>query len=203
MIRLEVHPDNPQVRYIGNAVDALEKGGLICYPTDTIYGIGCDIFNKKAIAKIYQLKGKNYKSPLSFIVPNLKDIAKFAHVSTPAYKLMKRYLPGPYTFVLEATKLVPKIMLSKRRTVGIRIPDDNVCLMLLKEFANPIVSTSTSLNGIEVTNDPEDIAKRWGHAVEIFLDSGPSSLEPSTVIDLTGTEPVVLRKGKGFDDLIF
>lgn len=202
MTRVSVHPDNPQIRYIKFTVDVLKEGGLICYPTDTIYGIGCDIFNKKSVEKIYLLKG-NHKTLLSFVVPNLKDIAKYAYVSTPAYKLMRRLLPGPFTVVLEATKMVPKIMLSKRRTVGIRIPDDKTCLMLLEEFNNPIVSTSTSIRGGDILNHPDDIERQWGHAIDFFLDQGPCGYEPSTVVDLTGTEPTVLRQGKGDTSLYF
>lgn len=203
MIRVSVHPENPQTRFINQTVEVLKDGGLICYPTDTIYGIGCDIFNKKAIEKILLLKGKSPQHLLSFVVPNLKDIARYAQVSTPAYKLMRRLLPGPFTLVLEATKLVPKIMLSKRRTVGIRIPDDKTCLMLMTEFNSPIVSTSTSIRGGNILNHPDEIERYWGHAIDYFLDRGPSSLEPSTVVDLTGLEPIVLRAGKGDVNLIY
>jgi len=112
MERLSIHPENPQHRYIERASEILDKGGLICYPTDTVYGIGCNLFNKNAIEKIYQLKGKSYSAPLSFICPDLKNIAKYAHVANPSYKLMRRLLPGPYTFILPASSLVPKIMLS-------------------------------------------------------------------------------------------
>ncbi|RKY82515.1 threonylcarbamoyl-AMP synthase [candidate division KSB1 bacterium] len=196
--RLIINPDNPQGRFIRRAVEALQTGGVIIYPTDTVYGIGCDIFNKKAIQRVYQIKGKNFRQPLSFICPDLKNISKYAYVSNQAYKIMKHLLPGPYTFVLEATPLVPKkIMLSKRRTVGIRIPDNKICHMLVTEFGNPIVSTSANFSGQEVLNDPDEIEHQFGSLVDVILDSGVLGLEPSSVIDLTGEIPVVLRYGKG------
>ena len=197
MVRLPVHPENPQGRYIIRAVEVLDKGGIICYPTDTIYGIGCNIFNKNAIQKIYQLKGKKITDPLSFICPDLKNIAKFAHVSTPAYKLMRRLLPGPYTFVLPASSLVPKIMLKKRRTVGIRVPANRICQMLLEEFGNPVISTSANDPTQRVLNDPDEIVDILAHVLDLFLDCGPLGLEPSTVLDLTDDTPKVLREGKG------
>ena len=202
MLRLSVHPKNPQVPCIIRAAETLRKGGLICYPTDTIYGIGCNLFDKNAIKKIYQLKGKSYTAPLSFICPDLKNIAKYAHVSTPAYKLMRRLLPGPYTFVLPATSLVPKIMLRKRRTVGIRVPDNRVCQMLLEEFGSPVISTSANDNSQSVLNDPDEIADILGHVLDIFLDCGPIGLEPSTVVDLTDDIPKILREGKGSIELL-
>ena len=197
MQRLSVHPDNPQERHISLAVNILQNGGIICYPTDTVYGVGCNIFNKKAIEKIYQWKGKSYTAPLSFICPNLKDISKYAHVSTPNYKIMKRLLPGPFTFILPASSLVPKIMLKKRKTVGIRVPLNRVCQMLLEEFKNPIVSTSATDSEQNILNDPDEIAEELNHVLDLFLDCGPLGLEPSTVIDLTAEMPLVLREGKG------
>ena len=195
---LKINPDNPQGRFIRRAAEVLEKGGVIIYPTDTVYGIGCDIFNKKAIDRIYRLKGKSRKQPLSFIVPNLKDISKYAYVSDHAYRIMRRILPGPYTVVLPATRTVPKkIAPVNKRTVGIRIPDNKICQLLLEEFPNPIISTSANLSGANILNDPERIAEELGNLVDLILDAGHLGLEPSTVIDLTGDEPVVLRRGKG------
>ena len=201
MVRLYVHTENPQQRNIFRASQVLERGGLICYPTDTIYGIGCNIFNKNAIEKIYKLKGKSYSAPLSFICPDLKNIAKYAHVSNPSYKLMRRLMPGPYTFVLPASSLVPKIMLRKRRTVGIRVPDNKVCKMLLEEFGNPIISTSANDSSLRILNDPDEIADILGHVLDLILDCGPLGLEPSTVVDLTNETPKILRKGKGSTEL--
>ena len=128
----DINPENPQPRLIAKVVDELKKGGVIAYPTDTVYGIGCDIFEKKAIDRVRQIKGKAHKAPLSFICPDLKDISNYAHVSNRAYRVMRHLLPGPYTFILKATRLVPKLMVSKRKTVGIRVPDNNICLEILK-----------------------------------------------------------------------
>ncbi len=204
MIRLYTHPDNPQPRYIASAIKVLQNGGLIIYPTDTVYGLGCDLFNKKAIEKIYQIKGIRKKARLSFICPDLKDIAKYARVSTPAYKIMRHLTPGPYTFILEAKREVPKILLEKRKTVGIRVPDNVVCHTLLQEFGHPIISTSATLPGQAYMNDPEVIADFFDHNVDLFLDSDMGGSEPSTIIDLITDEPQILRQGKGFSkELIF
>lgn len=203
MIRLYTHTDNPEPRHINQAVDILRDGGLIIYPTDTVYGLGCDLYNKRAIERIYAIKGINKKALLSFICPDLKNIAKYAHVSTPAYKVMRHLLPGPYTFILEATREVPKILLEKRKSVGIRVPDDNVCQMLLHEFGHPIISTSASLPGQQYINDPEEIADRFDHNVDLFIDTDFGGAEPSTVIDFTGDEPQILREGKGFRNDLF
>lgn len=194
---LSIQPDNPQERLIRQAVEILSKGGIMTYPTDTVYGIGCDIFHKQSIQRILQLKGKSKFSPLSFICPDLKDIAKYAHVSNAAYKVMRQLLPGPYTFVLQGTRLVPKLMLTKRNTVGIRIPDNNICHALLKELGNPIVSTSASLRDDVIFNDPEEIDRHMGHALDLIIDGGIMGLSPSSVIDLSEEPFRVLRKGKG------
>ncbi len=203
MIRLQTHPENPQPRYISQAVEVLHDGGLIIYPTDTVYGIGCDLYNKRAVERIYAIKGINKKALLSFICPDLKNIAKFAHVSTPAYKVMRHLLPGPYTFILEATRQVPKILLEKRQSVGIRVPDNEVCRLLLQEFGHPISSTSVSLPDRPYFNDPDEIAEVFEHNVDLFLDCDFGGTEPSTVIDFTGESPHILRKGKGYHDDLF
>lgn len=198
MIRLPTNPQNPQSRNIQQAIDVLRDGGLLIYPTDTVYGLGCDLFNKKAVERIYHIKGFKKKSRLSFICPDLKNIAKYAHVSTPSYKIMRRLLPGPYTFILEATRQVPKILLEKRKTVGIRVPDNIVCHTLLEEFGHPIISTSATRPGDSYINDPEDIAELFQHQVDLFIDCDVGGLEPSTVINMTGDTPEILREGKGF-----
>ncbi|MBN1465944.1 threonylcarbamoyl-AMP synthase [candidate division KSB1 bacterium] len=204
MDRLYTYADNPQPRHIRQAIDILRDGGLIIYPTDTVYGLGCDLFNKRAVERIYQIKGFTKKSRLSFICPDLKNIAKYAHVSTPAYKIMRRLLPGPFTFILQATREVPRILVEKRKNVGIRVPDNLICYTLLQEFGHPIISTSATLQGIPYLNDPEDISEVFEHKVELFLDSDVGGLEPSTVIDLSSDEPTIIRKGKGYnDDLLF
>lgn len=199
MIRLEIHSQNPQKRNIEAAVEALREGGLIIYPTDTVYGLGCDLFNKKAVERIYQIKGQKKVKRLSFICPDLKDIARYAQVSNPSYKIMRRLLPGPYTFILEATRLVPKILLEKRNTVGIRVPDNIVCHTLLQEFGSPIISTSAGLPDRQYLNDPDEIADSFEYFVDLFLDNGFGGIEPSTVIDLSGDTPLLIREGKNFD----
>ncbi len=202
MNRLYTHADNPQPRYINQAVEVLRDGGLIIYPTDTVYGLGCDLYNKRAIEGIYAIKGIKKKSQLSFICPDLKDIAKYAHVSTPAYKIMRHLLPGPYTFILEATRQVPKILLEKRKTVGIRVPDNAICQTLLHEFGHPIISTSASLPDRQYINDPEEIAELFEYTVDLFIDNDFGGTEPSTIIDFTTDEPEITRIGKGYRDTL-
>jgi tRNA threonylcarbamoyl adenosine modification protein (Sua5/YciO/YrdC/YwlC family) len=197
MKRISIHPDNPQGRLLKAAADVLRDGGLIIYPTDSIYGLGCDLFNKRAIEKIYQIKGNDKRRYLSFICPDLKGISDYAYVSNAAYKIMRHLLPGPYTFILNATRQVPKVLLEKRKTVGIRVPDNTVCQALLAEFGNPVISTSASLPDQDFIGDPDAIESTFAHRVDLFLDTGPGGLEPSTVIDLTQDEPVVIRQGKG------
>ena len=197
MKRLVIHPENPQIRHIRAATEILKTGGLIIYPTDSVYGLGCDLSNKNAIEKIYQCKGHDKRKLLSFICPDLKEISEYAYVPDFAYKIMRRLLPGPYTFILNATKRVPRILLEKRKTVGIRVPDNAVCQALLTELGRPIISTSARLSDQPFLGDPEEIAETFERIAEIFLDSGPGGLESSTVIDFTGEEPVVVRQGKG------
>ncbi|MBP1625074.1 MAG: tRNA threonylcarbamoyl adenosine modification protein, Sua5/YciO/YrdC/YwlC family [Acidobacteria bacterium] len=179
------------------ASDVLKDGGLIIYPTDSVYGLGCDLFNKSAVEKIYHYKGNDKRKLLSFICPDLKGITEYAYVSNAAYKSMRHLLPGPYTFILNATKQVPKILLEKRKTVGIRVPDNIVCQGLLSVFGRPIISTSACLSDQDFLNDPEEIAGTFANIVDLFLDTGPGGLEPSTIIDFTQDEPVVVRQGKG------
>jgi tRNA threonylcarbamoyl adenosine modification protein (Sua5/YciO/YrdC/YwlC family) len=197
MKRIQIHPDNPQPRYLKAAVGVLEEGGLLIYPTDSVYGLGCDLFNKGAVEKIYQSKGNDKRKLLSFICPDLKGIAEYAYVSNATYKIMRRLLPGPYTFILNATKQVPRILLEKRKTIGIRVPDNVVCQALLSEFGRPIISTSACLHDQGYLADPEEIAATFSHLVDLFLDTGAGGLEPSTIIDFTEDEPVVIRQGKG------
>jgi tRNA threonylcarbamoyl adenosine modification protein (Sua5/YciO/YrdC/YwlC family) len=188
---LSLNPDNPQKRLISTIVQVLDQGGLIIYPTDTFYGIGCDLFNKKSIKKIYQLKRRALTKPFSFVCANLKDISLYAQVSNNAYRIMKRSLPGPYTFVLEGTRLVPKLMLTKRRTVGIRVPDNKICLAIVKSLGRPIISTSINLD------EPSVIHDTYSSFVEIVIDGGVISHEPSTVVSLIDDNPEVIREGKG------
>ncbi|MCX7943422.1 MAG: L-threonylcarbamoyladenylate synthase [Deltaproteobacteria bacterium] len=194
---IQINPINPQKHLIEKAVDVLKNKGVIAYPTDTVYGIGCDIFEKEAVERVYQIKSKDKKKPLSFICEDLKHISQFAIVSDSAYRLMKRLIPGPYTFILEATKLVPKIMLTKRNTVGIRVPDNKICLEIVKTLGHPIVTTSANISNEEILSDPIEIHKRLGKVLDLVIDGGILSQEPSSIIDLTGKEPIVIREGKG------
>jgi tRNA threonylcarbamoyl adenosine modification protein (Sua5/YciO/YrdC/YwlC family) len=197
MKRLPIHPIDPQSRHVKAAAEVFRSGGLVIYPTDSVYGLGCDLFNKKAVARIYQIKGNDKRKLLSFICPDLKGIAEYAYVSNPAYKIMRHLLPGPYTFILTATKQVPRILLENRKTVGIRVPDNPICQALLAEFNSPIISTSACLHGQAYLSDPDEIAETFVRTVDLFLDAGPGGLEPSTIVDLTGEEPVLVRQGKG------
>ena len=188
---LSINPDNPQKRLINRVCDTLEKGGLIAYPTDTFFGIGCDLYNKKGIQLIYRMKNRPLNKPFSFVCDSLKEISRYTQVSNYAYKTMKRLLPGPYTFIMEATRLVPKIMLTKRKTVGIRVPDNKICLAIVKTFGRPIISTSA---GYE---DPHSIKEAYGSFIDIIIDGGPLYQSPSSVVSLIHDRPEVIREGKG------
>jgi len=194
---ININPDNPQKRLISKTVECLRKGGAIAYPTDTCYGIGCDIMNKKAIQKIYQLKQQDPGKPFSFICSGLTNISHYAKVSNYAYKTMKRLLPGPYTFILEGSKLVPKIMLTKRKTAGIRVPDNPICIALVEELGNPIITTSAASASGELMNDPSLIYDYFGKRIDIVIDGGIVYGEPSSVVSLIGDIPEILRHGMG------
>lgn len=191
----ELHPVNPQLRFINKAVKVLKDGGVIIYPTDTVYGIGCDIFNKDALERIFTIK--NESKLFSFVCANLKDISKYARVSDYAYRTMKHLLPGPYTFILPAAKQVPKKLWSKRKTVGIRVPKHQVCLKLAEELGNPIISTSATGKNGQIIFDPLEIRDRFSNQVDLMLASGSLSSDPSSVIDLSEDEPEVIREGAG------
>jgi len=194
---IAINPKNPQPRLIRRVVEVLKEGGVVGYPTDTIYGIGCDLFNPEAIRRIHRLKKLEGKKLLSFICSDLKDISRYAYVSNYAYKMMKRLLPGAYTFVLKATKLVPKIAMTKQNTVGIRIPDNKICLALVKELGHPIISTSVYKPDEGLYNDPAGIEEWFGKQLDLVIDGGVIVAEHSSIIDLTGDSPRVIRKGKG------
>jgi tRNA threonylcarbamoyl adenosine modification protein (Sua5/YciO/YrdC/YwlC family) len=194
---ITINTKNPQKRLTRQVVDVLEQGGVIVYPTDTVYGVGCDLFNPEAIQKIHRLKKMDGKKPLSFICSDLKDISRYAFVSNYAYKIMKRLLPGGYTFILKATKLVPKIAQTKQKTVGIRIPDNKICLALVKELGHPIISTSVSKPNEGLYNDPAEIEERFGKRLDLVIDGGVIVAEHSSIIDLTDDFPKVIRVGKG------
>ena len=194
---ININPINPQERLVRKVADTLKGGGIIAYPTDTHYGIGCDIMNKKAIERIYQIKQRNKNKPFSFICSGLKNISRYAKVSNYAYRTMKRLLPGPYTFILEGSKLVPKMMLTKRKTAGIRVPDNRICIDLIGQLGNPIISTSASLPNNEVLQDPSLIHEHLNSRLDLVIDGGPVPGRPSSVISLIHDEPEVLREGLG------
>lgn len=195
---LSINPDNPQPRLIRQAVDVLRQGGLICYPTDTVYGIGCDIFNQKAVKRIHQIKRRPPHKPFSFMCHSLKHVGDYCHISNTAYRLMRHNLPGAYTFVMPAMKIVPKIMLSKQKTVGIRVPDNRICLALLEEFGQPILNTSAILDDEEEPfSEAFQIEERLGGLIDLVIDGGPLYPSPSSVVSLVGDAVEVLREGKG------
>lgn len=198
---LEINPYNPQARLITQVVETLKKGGVICYPTDTMYGIGCDIFNKKAVQRVYQIKRRPKHKPFSFMCSSLTNISEYGHVGNVAYRLMRKNLPGAYTFVLPGTKLVPKIMLTKQKTVGIRVPDNPICQALLEELGNPVLNTSATAEddepGVTTIADGYDADQLFGNLVDIIIDGGEVYPDPSTVISLISDVPEILREGKG------
>jgi tRNA threonylcarbamoyl adenosine modification protein (Sua5/YciO/YrdC/YwlC family) len=194
---LKINPQNPQKRLINQVVALLEDGAIIAYPTDTFYGIGCDLLNRRAIEKIYQIKKRPYHKPFSFICSDLKNISQYTKLTDYGYKTMKRLLPGPYTFILEGTKLVPKIMQTKRKTVGIRVPDNRICLDIVEKLGRPIISTSALVKEDEPLMDPYEIEQVFGSRLDLVVDGGGVAGEPSSVISLIDDIPEVIRKGKG------
>jgi len=201
--RVEIIRANPQIRWINRTAEIIRQGGLVIYPTDSRYGLGCDVFNKSAIERLYRLIKRDHHHPLSFIFPDLKNLSQFAYVSTPNYKILKRCLPGPYTFILEATRELPKIMLTNRRTIGIRLPDDPIVAALTAALNSPLLNSSVPSEDEMELNDPDLIEQEFGNAVDIILDGGIIISEPSTVYDLTGDVPVLIRAGKGDPSLVY
>jgi tRNA threonylcarbamoyl adenosine modification protein (Sua5/YciO/YrdC/YwlC family) len=191
IVTFSINPNNPQQRLVNHVTEVLEGGGLIAYPTDTFYGIGCDLYNKKGIQLIYRLKKRPLNKPFSFVCDSLKKVSRYALVSNYAYKTMKRFLPGPYTFILKGTRLVPKIMLTKRKTVGIRVPDNRICLTIARTFGRPIISTSAGYD------DPQSIKEVYGPYLDVVIDGGVLYPSPSSVISLINDVPAVIRIGKG------
>jgi tRNA threonylcarbamoyl adenosine modification protein (Sua5/YciO/YrdC/YwlC family) len=196
---LPIHPENPQQRNINTVVDILRKGGVIIYPTDTIYGLGCDIFEQKAIQRICRIKDINpAKAQLSFVCYDLSDMSKYIKpIPTATYRLLRHHLPGPYTFILQASKEVPKLLKSKKETVGLRIPDNLVARSIVKELGHPILSVSLPGENVEDYTDPELIYRNFEKQVDVVIDGGIGGMLPSTIIDCTGDEPVVTRQGLG------
>jgi tRNA threonylcarbamoyl adenosine modification protein (Sua5/YciO/YrdC/YwlC family) len=196
---LSIHPDNPQPRNVAMVTETLSKGGVIIYPTDTIYGLGCNIYNHDAIEKICLIKNINpAKAQFSFICHDLSDMSRYTKsISTPLYRMLKSYLPGPYTFILPASKQVPKILKSRKNTVGLRIPGNNIARSIVKTLGHPILSTSLPGDMVEEYTDPETIYQKFSKLVDIVIDGGMGNMIPSTVIDCTGEEPVLVRAGAG------
>lgn len=198
---VKLHPDNPARSKIAHVVDILRDGGVIIYPTDTIYGLGCDIFNSKAIEKISRIKGLNHKKiNLSFICYDLSDITNYAsNMSTPVFKVLKRALPGPFTFIMNASSKTPRFVHKTKKTVGIRIPDNNISREIVRVLGNPIISTSLRHDDkiVEYLTDPIEIFRKYKNQVDIVIDGGPGKNIPSTVVDCTDESFTVLREGLG------
>ena len=199
MVYLNVHPVNPQTRHIARAVGVLRDGGVIIYPTDTVYGIGCSIFDPRAIERIYTIKREDRSKPFSFICSDLGHISEYAKVSNSAFRLMKHLIPGRYTFILPASRLkqLPRSLISKRREVGIRVPDNETCRLLMKELGTPILNASVDDGNGNLLNDPEKIRERYEGMVDLMLDEGNSILELSTILDLMSETPRFVRQGAG------
>jgi tRNA threonylcarbamoyl adenosine modification protein (Sua5/YciO/YrdC/YwlC family) len=198
---LKIHPENPSARSIKMAVECLSDGGVIIYPTDTVYGLACDIYKPKAVDRIAQIKGiKKEKANFTFVFTDLSQLSDFTKpLSNEVFRLMRNSLPGPYTFILNANNNIPKIFQSRKKTVGIRIPENNIALEIVRELGNPIMSTSIHDDDqiVEYTTDAELIFEKYNNIVDIVIDGGPGDNVPSTVIDCTGIEPLIVREGKG------
>ncbi len=199
---LDINQKVPDARLIRKAVNALNNDKLIAYPTDTVYGLGASLFSKKAIEKIYMLKPHKKKKPLTFVCSDLKDISRYAVVSDEAYRIMKKLAPGPFTFILNATREVPRLVMTQRKTVGIRIPDNNICQAIIGELGHPIISTTAMSQDREYIDDPDLIMEQLGHALEYVIDGGTLPYELSTVIDLTDDDNLkIIREGKGYSKI--
>ncbi|SNS51631.1 tRNA threonylcarbamoyl adenosine modification protein, Sua5/YciO/YrdC/YwlC family [Belliella buryatensis] len=203
---IKLYPENPEMKKIEHIVNVLRNGGIIIYPTDTVYGMGCDIHNQRAVERICQIKGiKPKKHNFSFICYDLSNISEYTRaLNTPVFKMMKKALPGPYTFILEANNSVPKILNSNKKTVGIRVPDHSIPRLLVKELGQPILTTSIRDEDdvIEYSTDPELIFEKYQHLVDIVIDGGYGNNVASTVIDCSGEEIEVIREGLGSIDEI-
>lgn len=196
---ISIHPTNPQPRQLAIIKDCLESGGIIAYPTDTIYGLGCDIFHPEAVAKICAIKKVNpEKAQLSFICSDLSHLSNYAKsINNTLFRILKSTLPGPFTFVLPASKEVPKILQNKKKTIGLRIPDNKIALAIIETLGHPILSASFPGENIEDYTDPEIIQEHWGKQIDIVVDGGIGGIIPSTVVDCTTDEYIILRQGAG------
>jgi len=193
---LSINPNHPEPRKIARAVEALEAGEVIAYPTDTVYGLGCDLLNKKAVDRLYAIKEMPRSHPLAFICPDLGDIARYAVVEKPVYRILRHFLPGPYCFIVQATREVPKLVQSRQRTIGIRIPKNEVILALTRALGRPVISSTAQKHGGDPFVDPDEIDASL-HGLAMVLDTGAGGMSPTTVIDLTKSPPEVLREGAG------
>jgi tRNA threonylcarbamoyl adenosine modification protein (Sua5/YciO/YrdC/YwlC family) len=194
---LKINPQNPPQRLIDRVVGILNQGGIIAYPTDTFYGIGCDIMNKKAISRIYQIRQRKKNKPFSFVCSDLKNISHYAKISNYAYKTMRRLLPGPYTFILAGSRQVPKMMLTKRNTAGIRVPNHPICIKLVEGLGRPILSTSAKSQDDTEMGDPSLIHDYFGKRLDVVIDGGIVPGQPSSVISLIDDAPEIIREGLG------
>jgi len=196
---LKIHPENPQERLVKQVVECLKDGGIIIYPTDTIYGLGCDIHQPKAVERICQIKNVDpKKAQLSFICRDLSHLSDYTKsIDTPLYRVLKNNLPGPFTFILPASKQVPKMLKSKKETIGLRVPDNVICLSILEAMGNPILSASLPGAMVEEYTDPEIIYETFGNQVDFVIDGGPGGIIPSTIVDCTSDEWIVTREGLG------
>lgn len=193
---VEINTEFPEPRKIRRAIDALEAGEVIAYPTDTVYGLGCDLMNKRAVDRLYQIKGMDRAQPLAFICPDLAEIAKYAIVDNQIYRVLRRFLPGPYCFILEATREVPRLVQTKRKTIGIRIPKHDVTQAVVSALGRPLISTTAARHGAEPHVDAREIDDDF-KGLGLVLDAGAGGIVPTTVVDLTQSPPVVVREGAG------
>ncbi|HSK12964.1 MAG TPA: L-threonylcarbamoyladenylate synthase [Phnomibacter sp.] len=196
---VHIHPVDPQRRLIDQAVERLEKGAVIIYPTGTIYALGCSIFQPRAIERIARIKQVDLsRANFSFICHDLSDLSVYARqVDTPSFRLLKQHLPGPYTFILNASRQVPRIFQSKKSTIGLRIPDNKIALAIVEKLGHPLLSTTLPGEMVEDYTDPELMYENFEHLVDMVIDGGQGGMTPSTIVDLTGDEPTVVRAGKG------
>ena len=194
---LSIDPQHLKGRHVDRAVEVLRRDGVIVYPTDTIYGLGCDVTSKGAVERVRRIKGREANKPMSFVCSDLVQVSRYGHVSNFAHRILKRFLPGPYTFVLTATKETPRVFQSKQKTVGIRIPDHPVPLALVEQLGNPVVSTSANESDEEVVTNPADLERIFGHRVDLIMECGTLPVLASSVISLVDDQIQILREGQG------
>lgn len=200
---LQLNTEQPEHWLVAQVVQVLRRGGVVVIPTDTVYGVTCSIDHTAAVQRIYGLKDMDPKKPLSILVPDMPTLGRYTRsLSTPVFRLMRRVLPGPYTFILEASRDVPRIMLRKRKTIGVRMPDNAISAAILEQLGEPLLSTSIRNPDDQILNDPTEIDLRHGNRIDLVVDGGPLLPVPSTVVDFTGREPILVRAGKGDVDAL-